>query len=171
MSFPDRGPPPVHLSPETCAAAFYGYFWSVETGGIGGGDTYAFAIFQALVMGDPKLMNWTVHCSGELDIKGPYSYQWFHNYGLDTVGKPGHDYLDGTAHAPFSGDIHFKMKSLDPEHLDNNPLDWRYLIRTQFGVGLLGGGSRGYLYAGTNCPDFFFASGHIHNDPGVPHVS
>ena len=63
----------------------------------------------------------------------------------------------------------FKMNDLDPEHVDSHPLDWEGLFATQFGL-LLGPGVKSDFYAGTNCPEFSFASGKTSNDDGIPHV-
>ena len=164
--------PPPYNGPSTidsCVAAIHARLYTVETGGGSGGDVFAFANHQVMVGGNPDRKTWRVHCWGELDIKGPYSYRCSTDYRLQVFGGPPDQYLDATASIAGGKDIHFKMNGLDPEHLDSHPLDWEGLLTTQFGL-LLGHGVKGDFYAGTNCPDFSFASGKIFDDDGIPHV-
>lgn len=136
-----------------------------------------------MVGGSPARNTWNIHCSGALFL--PYSYGCSPNYGLDRVGGTRDDYIDATAHIDGGSDIHFKIYRIYSRDKDNNkPLDWVGLFTSLFGD-LLGDRvtitiprdtdgtdsrhiSTGVFFAGTNCPDFSFAAGHISKDPNNP---
>lgn len=58
-----------------------------------------------MVGGNPDRKTWRVHCSGELDIKGPYGYRYSTDYRLQVFGGPPGQYLDATASIAHGKDI------------------------------------------------------------------